>query len=105
MAFAHEQVCRVTGLEGEAAALGGAVTVALCGHWEHEGPCRWPHHTETSADADAWVSTVRFDASLEEVESVRSAIVQALTAGSLVGPDGQRTTWGPDLAGGAPQFG
>jgi hypothetical protein len=19
------------------------VTVALCGHWDHEGPCRWPH--------------------------------------------------------------
>jgi hypothetical protein len=25
-------------------APGGAVTVALCGHWEHEGACRWPHH-------------------------------------------------------------
>ena len=22
---------------------GGAVTVALCGHWDHDGPCRWPH--------------------------------------------------------------
>jgi hypothetical protein len=21
----------------------GAVTVALCGHWDHDGPCRWPH--------------------------------------------------------------
>jgi len=24
------------------AAVGAAVTVELCGHWEHEGPCRWP---------------------------------------------------------------
>jgi hypothetical protein len=23
------------------------VTVALCGHWEHDGECRWPHHTRT----------------------------------------------------------
>ena len=27
------------------AAVGAAVTVELCGHWEHEGPCRWPHHS------------------------------------------------------------
>jgi hypothetical protein len=26
-------------------APGGEVSVALCGHWEHEGPCRWPHNT------------------------------------------------------------
>ena len=26
-------------------APGGAVTVALCGHWDHEGPCRWPHRS------------------------------------------------------------
>lgn len=25
------------------AAVGAAVTVALCGHWNHDGPCRWPH--------------------------------------------------------------
>jgi hypothetical protein len=25
-------------------APGAAVTVALCGHWEHEGACRWPHN-------------------------------------------------------------
>jgi hypothetical protein len=26
-------------------APGGAVTVALCGSWEHEGACRWPHNS------------------------------------------------------------
>jgi hypothetical protein len=26
-------------------APGGAVTVGLCGQWDHEGPCRWPHHS------------------------------------------------------------
>jgi len=28
------------------AAVGAMVTVALCGHWEHDGPCRWPHHNQ-----------------------------------------------------------
>ena len=31
------------------AAVGAAVTVQLCGHWEHEGPCRWPHNSEIDA--------------------------------------------------------
>jgi hypothetical protein len=26
-------------------APGAAVTVALCGHWEHDGACRWPHNS------------------------------------------------------------
>ena len=38
------------------AALGAAVTVALCGHWEHDGPCRWPHHNALVAE----VSPARF---------------------------------------------
>jgi len=95
MEFAHEQVCRVRDVDGDPAALGGAVTMALCGHWEHDGPCRWPHHTETLADGDELVTTVRFDAAEEEVESVRTTIIAALAAGNLVGPDGRRTTWDP----------
>lgn len=30
--------------EADERAPGGAVTVALCGHWDHEGPCQWPHN-------------------------------------------------------------
>jgi hypothetical protein len=26
-------------------APGGEVTVALCGNWDHDGPCRWPHNS------------------------------------------------------------
>ena len=26
------------------AAVGAAVTVALCGDWRHSGRCRWPHN-------------------------------------------------------------
>jgi len=32
-------------------APGGAVTVELCGHWEHDGPCRWPHTSRIDTDS------------------------------------------------------
>jgi hypothetical protein len=31
-------------------AAGGEVTVALCGHCDHDGPCRWPHNSRIDAD-------------------------------------------------------
>jgi hypothetical protein len=34
----------VLGAGADPRAPGAAVTVALCGHWEHEGRCRWPHN-------------------------------------------------------------
>ena len=34
------------------AAVGAAVTVELCGHWEHQGPCRWPHNSAIDADRE-----------------------------------------------------
>ncbi len=38
---------------GDAAAPGAAVTVALCGHWEHDGPCPIAaHHTAATRDGD-----------------------------------------------------
>ena len=42
-AYVHEAEFTL-GATTNPAAVGAAVTVALCGHWEHEGPCRWPHH-------------------------------------------------------------
>ena len=32
-------------------APGAAVTVALCGSWEHDGPCRWPHNSRIDASS------------------------------------------------------
>jgi hypothetical protein len=34
-------------------APGAEVTVALCGHWQHNGPCRWPHNSRIHTGADA----------------------------------------------------
>lgn len=86
----------VTGLVGDPAALGGAVTRELCGHWEHEGPCRWPHHTSSRAvpgEVATWLVTVRFDAAGDDEALVRRRIADALATGTLTGPDGTATTW------------
>ena len=83
-------------LRGDAAALGGAVTVALCGHWEHEPPSRWPHHTTSNPypeEAGSWLVTVRFDASPADESLVRQRITAALAAGALTGPAGDVSTW------------
>jgi len=44
-AYAHEVVLLMPP-DADIRAPGGAITVALCGHWEHEPPCPLaPHHT------------------------------------------------------------
>lgn len=78
---------------GDPRALGGAVTVGLCGAWEHDGPCRWPHHTATGAAAG--LSTLRtvFRARPEHETEVRRLLVAALRTGRQAGPDGSTTVW------------
>jgi hypothetical protein len=94
MAFEHTVRLHVVDVDGDLRALGGAVTIRLCGHWEHEGPCRWPHHNDCVAAGTGADLTVRYDAAPGEVEAVRAEIVAALSAGALRGPDGGTTTWG-----------
>ena len=96
MDFPHRQVCRVTAFHGDPAALGAAVTMTLCGHWEHDGPCRWPHHTSSEDSRDehgARLVTVPFAASEFEEPLVRKRIHEALAIGSLTGPDGTTSSW------------
>ena len=79
---------------GDVRALGGAVTVALCGHWEHDGACRWPHLTVTEPGDDGVVrvrTTVTVGAA--EEEEVRRRFREALEAGTLTGPDGAVSRW------------
>ena len=67
--------------EADTRAPGGAVTVALCGSWDHEGSCRWPHHT--SVDPSITPSPVRvvFVADDDELVDVRRRIESALVSG------------------------
>ena len=80
--------------EGDIGAPGAAVTVALCGRWEHDPPCPIaPHHTRaTRVDGIARVRTL-FAVEPEQENEVRQRIVDALAEGQLRGPDGTTTSW------------
>ena len=41
----------ILAVDTDANAAGAAVTVELCGHWEHAGPCRWPHNSRIDTSA------------------------------------------------------
>lgn len=91
--FAHEAVLSLDP-DGDERAPGGAVTIALCGSWEHPGPCPVaPHHTAVARDGDDLVVRVLFACAPEDEARVRATVVAALGAGELVGPDGLRTRW------------
>ena len=102
-AFAHDAVVTM-GAEGDVRAPGAAITVALCGHWEHEPPCPLaPHHTEArrSEDQDSGAQDsgaqvqlrVLFAAEPAAEAEVRGRIEAALAEPGLTGPDGVATRW------------
>jgi hypothetical protein len=75
-------------------APGGAVTVALCGHWDHDGRCRWPHLSTITPDIDGYQRlVVEFDAPENEVVKIKALIDPAVTHGELTGPDGLVSIW------------
>jgi hypothetical protein len=74
-------------------ALGGAITAALCGHWDHEPPCRWPHHTDVASTGAGHVVTTVFTADPAEEALIRGSIVAAIRSGQLIGPDGRLNRW------------
>ena len=92
-AFAHDAVLTMES-GADIRAPGAAVTVALCGHWEHEPPCPLaPHHTSaTRVGDDVHVRTL-FAVESGSEDEVRQRIDTALSAGRIVGPDGEVTGW------------
>jgi hypothetical protein len=74
-------------------AVGGAITVALCGTWDHEPPCRWPHHTDIAAAGDGHVVRTSFIVEPRDEAVVRERIVEALESGEQAGPDGHTSRW------------
>jgi hypothetical protein len=78
--FVHE-VELVLDESVDSAESGAVVTVALCGHWEHEGPCRWPHNNSTEASDSAANHRTLFVASAVDEDEVRERIERALRDG------------------------
>lgn len=92
-AFAHDATV-VTAPDGDDRALGAAITVALCGHWEHEPPCPLaPHHTRAERAGDELRLRTLFVVEPELEDTVRERIEAALAEGRLVGPGDVVTTW------------
>lgn len=92
-AYAHDAVvAKQPGCSPDA--LGGAITVALCGHWDHPGPCPLaPHYVTTLSDAETVTLRVLFATEPANERRVRALIGEALAAGQLTGPDGGLATW------------
>jgi hypothetical protein len=60
------------------AAVGAAVTVELCGHWEHEGACRWPHNSAIDDSQDPARLRTLFVADEAEAAAVGDRIEASL---------------------------
>ena len=93
--FAHQREYRIRLEPGaDKRAPGGAVTVALCGHWNHEGPCRWPHFSRiTPEDGGHHRLVVEFDVHEDELEMISCKIDAAVGHGQLTSPDGVVSIW------------
>jgi hypothetical protein len=90
--YAHEAIVSMTA--GDAAATGGAVTVALCGSWDHPPPCPLAaHFTSTTPCAEGVVVRVLFATSPARESEVRHHIEAALASGGQRGPDGSLACW------------
>ena len=94
-AFAHE--ARIQLLDGDdERAPGAAVTVALCGHWQHEPPCPVPHRTDVAHPDDGLVVRVLFACDPAAEGDVRARVDRALDGGELPVPppqDARPTRW------------
>ena len=75
---------------GEADAVGASVTSELCGSWNHDGPCRWPHNTRVVGRDGAAVRTrTVIVAATHDQAEVLDRTRQALESGRIV-PDSGR---------------
>ena len=92
-AYAHEAVITMQP-EGDVRAPGAAITVALCGHWNHEPPCPIaPHHTQVARTGNEVRIRTLFAVEPGAEQLVRQRIDHALSRGELQGPDSVITRW------------
>ncbi len=90
--FVHEAVLALDN-DADDSAPGAAVTVALCGHWEHEPPCPLaPHHVCTERVEDGLRLRVLFATGAENEAEVRRRVDLALE-GQWPLPEGVTVSW------------
>ena len=92
-AFAHDATVDMDD-DADLTGPGGAVTLALCGSFDHAPPCPIaPHHTRAERRDDGVAVRVLFAVEAPREAEVRALIDEALATGSCTGPDGTRTRW------------
>jgi hypothetical protein len=92
--FVHAATLLMAGPGDDPAAPGAAVTVALCGSWEHPPPCPLAaHHTDWSRAGDTVSLRIIFSARAADEAEVRGLIHQALASGNMAAPDGIVSRW------------
>ena len=92
-AFAHDAILTMEA-DADLRAPGGAVTAALCGHWDHQPPCPLaPHHSRADRVGSEVHLRILFVADQAEEPTVRQRIESALGSGQLPGPGGVVTRW------------
>lgn len=91
--FVHEALLAMDP-DADTRAPGAAVTVELCGHWEHEPPCPLsPHHSSVERIEDNVRIRVLFAVEAQLESEVRQRIDRALFTGQLAGPKGAAARW------------
>jgi hypothetical protein len=73
----HEATLRLED-EADPAAVGAAVTVELCGAWEHEGGCRWPHNNKIWPEEKSATFRTLFVATSSDIHEIHNRIAVAL---------------------------
>ena len=93
--YEHQLKCKLKlGFDSDSKGPGGAVTTALCGDWDHEGGCKWPHYCSiTQTDEGSHLLVVSFDSDSKDLEIVTSRIRSALKRGQINDPDGNISYW------------
>jgi hypothetical protein len=92
--FLHEAVVAMAA-DADERAPGAAITIELCGHWEHQPPCPLAeHHTEATRKGEEIHLRVEFATDPELEAEVRSRIDTALARSELRTSHGT-THWGP----------
>jgi hypothetical protein len=90
--FVHHATL-VMSSEADVDAPGAAVTLELCGSWDHKPPCPLPHHTHAERTGTTVSLRVVFATEPENEEDVRRRIDEALRTGSVIGRTGSSTRW------------